>query len=101
MTRERLELVTRFDDLRAGMLVVVKNCRRCGQVECRGMLLRLDSTMHTPDGGPGWEVYPSCLSRRTCISRTSIAERRVYRVVDPDAEAEGVVEHARPLERTR
>lgn len=97
MSGERLERVKSFDELRAGMIVVVKRCFDCNGNH-RGMLLaRVDGTpnLKARDGSPpvGWKfVPPSPGDARNGHSwswfhKRSIGLGKIYRVVDPGLES--------------
>lgn len=95
---ERLELVTDFASLRAGMIVVVKPCscgkavrgmlvefRRDGEISSKGGRVPADAWLTEPGHGCGPWRFPHVVSTRT------VADRRVYRVVDgldPEADKE-------------
>lgn len=93
---EKLELVKSFDELRAGLLVVVK-CR-CGGKH-RGITLG-------PVGYSVWgdaftmEPKPSCFKsfERFVIPRQSVAAGAVYRVADEEPKQS---ERTKELELTR
>lgn len=84
MSQERLELVTDFAQLRAGMIVVVKPCGLCSR-QHRGMLFKIHSSLSRDlDGTPClalWELVPTAHSR-VAICHHATDKRRVYRVLD-------------------
>lgn len=107
--RERLVLVTRFSDLRAGDLVVVKPCGHCGKTH-KGMLV-----------GPHWanamclpgdrfvverhSVFAIAPTPRPCtnggilgVGEATVARREVYRV---DTGLSHTTETEKELEATR
>ncbi len=86
MSGERLELVTDFASLRAGLLVVVKSCRRCGAAH-RGMLVSLcdgPGHGHRHDRhGPGWVRLPTArCGPSSWVGASTVADGRLFRVVD-------------------
>jgi len=99
---EEVELVTSFDQLRAGMIVWAKPCRWCNGAH-RGFLTKLVSGRFArfPDGSkllePFWLFLPlpSCAASG-CVSVSTVLERRAYLVVDPLLDAQST-EHARKL----
>ncbi len=99
MSAERLELVTEFSSLKAGMLVVV-NCRRgCGNH--RYMLVKLTDNDWVYAGVTmGWWTLPkpNCSGNETYggVTTAAVTERRVYRVVDPDADKAETTEAETP-----
>ncbi len=104
MSGERLELVTRFEDLRAGMLVVAL-CKDC-QKRDRGILLRLAECTWKGEDYDGWLTGPpqhSHEASQATIGATTVAARRVFRVVDPDADNAETTETEKPkqLERVK
>ena len=99
MNYERLELVSDFSALRAGMIVVVKPCTCLRAV--RGMLVRfLRAGAISPAGGKcppfdSWMYAPahkcSGFLMEHVVSSRTVGERIVYRVVDgldPEADRE-------------
>jgi hypothetical protein len=93
VSEERLELVTDFGSLRAGDLVVVKDCRFGDGDHC-GMLLRFDR------GAGGWNSngrfveeaawYTTARGLHTfggtmLVGASLVATRRLYRVIVPPA----------------
>lgn len=106
MNGERLELVTDFDSLRAGDLVVVKPCRWCGG-QHRAMLLRFlgHATGIHPSGAhetlPAWSTTAWTHVGPTIIPEFLVADRRLYRVLIPPAETSEPTETSVPSERTR
>ncbi len=101
---EEVELVTDFSSLRAGMIVWSINLTRCSCSRHRyiitspwhGGVANEDETVRNV---PAWQVYPPppC-GRWTVITEESVAERHVYRVVDPLLDAKPV-ERAKELQR--
>jgi hypothetical protein len=102
---EKLELVTSFESLRAGDLVVERDCT-CGKSWCRSMLIRIEDG-ESLDGvvGPGWSKEPPCYAyddgSELFICAEVVALGDLFRVVIPPVEE--VRETARPkkLERVR
>lgn len=84
---EKLELVTSFATLRAGMIVVVKSCKWCGR-DHRAMCIKREENClcRWPDGstvvGPTWLVAPRFCRDSDRLSMRTIADRRAYRVID-------------------
>lgn len=78
--KEKLELVTDFGSLRAGMIVVTKNCRRCNGAH-RGMLTRMVRDTGPIDQWVWRRPHDSPCGARGPSER-SVSERRVFRVVD-------------------
>ena len=84
---ERLELVERFEDLRVGMLVVVKpdvpgwNPHRC-------MIIR--RTISERDGEPAFVVLPKHIDtwRDVLLNKFFVDKRLVFRIVDDTEQAE-------------
>lgn len=92
MSEERLELVTDFASLRAGMIVVVKTCVWCGG-DHRAMLMSKsghipgrwpDGTIIVCDGWFGVPEQPPAThgGKLRLVSQRTVADRRVFRVVD-------------------
>ena len=91
MSAERLELVTDFATLRAGMIVVSVNCPWCGASKHRHMLVS-QSTENVISAtgayfrGPAWSLAPEryCngMANGHVITRVSVDESRLFRVVD-------------------
>ena len=93
MSRERLELVTDFATLRAGMIVVYRPCQDCGGSH-RGMLLRFyEGPMHDPSNRSvkfldrGWILAPKTYCppddpSDDCIGTQAVSRGAVYRVID-------------------
>ncbi len=84
---EKLELVTDFAALRAGMIVAV-DCRHCGQ-RVRGLLVcREHGTTYDLTGHlireSRWRMAPEHVRELGGLtpSETTVKERRVFRVVD-------------------
>lgn len=92
--KEKLELVTDFATLRAGMIVVLKPCGWCNTSGHRFMLVkRRHGEMVRPNGeditDDYWTTLPAFHQERDGTERSAlvvssyvIPERRVYRVVD-------------------
>jgi hypothetical protein len=119
--REELVLVDRFEDLRAGDLVVVKDCPWCGARRHSDMLSRLSLPVRgevardvdwSPSSPPRmWSaVRPVCkeVARRfgdKCshwiLTEITVDERRVFKVVIPPSVETEEAETERPLERVR
>lgn len=92
---EEVELVTDFGSLRAGMIVWVTPCRwDSSQGAHRAMLVGpvpidcarspLDDSLSS---GTGFECLPKpqcCRARRRTLMADCVADRIVYRVVDPN-----------------
>lgn len=109
MSGEKLELVTEFGSLRAGMLVVLVGCHDCGERH-RGVLVRFVAM--EPIRGPdavvsieaNWEALPapSCEERGLAwgVTHYEIAERRLFRVID-DTPAGAETDHTEETERPR
>ncbi len=86
---EKLELVTRFEDLRPGMIVVLKGCP-CG-CSHRGIL-----TAYVPEGvnAPSWRVDPqvACSAREPWLrygallgaTKAGVDIGSVFRVIDDE-----------------
>jgi len=96
---EEVELVTDFDQLRAGVITYVRSCEAtgCGREWCRGMLTR--RSMSTVDG---WYCVPNCSrakGKRSVISRRAISKGDVYIVVDRALDAQ-TTERKREMVRT-
>lgn len=97
MSEERLELVTRFEDLRAGMLVVdMEGCLACGLKPLRGLLVKYWPECYDTDDdaeehpGRAWERVPRCCGtgeQFSSVTPKCVASRQIFRVVDPDADA--------------
>jgi|SRR5450631_30991 len=86
---ESLRLVTSFDELRAGMVVVDVQCGRCCRSKCTGLLIALEETKEEP--GLAWEMIPDCNPGDGCfcgIDAGVVAKQRIYRVVDDILDAE-------------
>lgn len=95
MSRERLELVKDFGELKAGMIVVVKRCHWCDGNDHRGILLG-PSVSHfvfdNPDGNyeaMAFDVLPAppCVFKGPCsdgyaVDAEDVDGRYVYRVID-------------------
>jgi hypothetical protein len=106
---ERLELVKRFEELRAGMIVVCVECGWCGGKH-RGMLVKFVRNVRgsVPRSGSsvddGWVIEPPGKCNRTAqkdlLVREAVTARCVFRVVD-DLEASDSSSVPRKLERTR
>jgi hypothetical protein len=89
---ERLELVTDFASLRAGMLVVLKPCPvpMCSVRVHRGMLVAQSSEIvgvSLTRGGLGyassaWSIAPTWHSHEEAITPAAVAWRILFRVVD-------------------
>lgn len=87
---EKLELVTDFASLKAGMIVVVKDCGWCGKQHRFILVKDGDSMLAGSDGSfrpvAHWEVLPEVhdvdLSGPMVVSAWTTNERRLYRVVD-------------------
>lgn len=90
VSAERLKLVESFDELRAGMLVVVKGCDFC-HGEHRGILISFDPLCAGEDADgevdvePSWTFEPSppCVNGDdfyVCLG--CIDDRTLYRVLD-------------------
>lgn len=86
MAKERLILVTQFDQLKAGSVVVVKNCSACGR-DCRSICVRLRSGIEseTETYVPRmWETIPPCHIEPgdigNAIDEISVANGKVYLV---------------------
>ncbi len=97
MSEERLELVREWSELRAGMLVVAI-CKDC-PVRDRGILLRLAKCKWDGEKYDGWLVGPplhSHFASQATLAARTVAERRVYRVVDPDADKAETTETEKP-----
>ncbi len=99
MKREKLELVTSWSELRAGVITVVKNCYACGASRCRGMLLKLVPS--DDEGDPmEWDCIPACSNLyQSSISPQCVEAGVVYRVIDPDADKAETTETAAPVVR--
>ena len=87
MSRERLELVTDFARLRAGMILVCKPCVHCDASAHRFMLMNLVPADGKHGDTIAWTILPhSCKAwrnrRDVWVSPSSVATRTVYRVVD-------------------
>ena len=78
---ERLELVTAFEQLKVGMVVVLRNCLICGR-DHRRMLISLALRRFT-DGKAdmSWTGVPVAHSN-AAFDASAVRERRVFRVVD-------------------
>lgn len=74
MKGERLELVTDFVSLRAGMIVVVKRCATCKRTH-REMLISQDEDQD-------WTIAPVPACNAFLLGPEVAGERRLYRVVD-------------------
>ncbi len=104
MSGERLELVTRFEDLRAGMLVVdFDDCGVCGAGRVRGILVRLwydAPDIDDEDPATAWEMSPICCGdpdeQFRGITADDVAAHSIYRVVDPDADKAETTETETP-----
>lgn len=90
-TDERLELVQSFDELRVGLIVVVKPCF-CGGAH-RGLLLSLGHGWSDSDPRPrpffALEPRPPCIPMQHTgmgIDDGSVSRHQVFRVVDWEAE---------------
>lgn len=92
--KEKLELVTNFESLRSGMIVVVKPCSNpfCKK-QHRHLLLKLSADTHFVGDGfdvvesaaPAWDVLPgrSCRpAAEAVVSADTVYRRIVYRVID-------------------
>lgn len=93
MSDERLELVTDFASLRAGMIVVIRACGWCEGADHRGLLVRPwgPHVSNSPTRGPervdaAWEVAPRPVggghTLPLIVSARAVEMRRVFRVVD-------------------
>lgn len=96
--KERLELVTDFSSLKAGMIVVVKPCDRCpGSTGHRGMLVEFEKNARS-EGPKGdvtveddWTIAPAGPCGADSFGEPDVIDRTVFRVVDgldPDADRE-------------
>jgi hypothetical protein len=92
---EEVELVTSFDELRAGMIVWIVSCSACGSHH-RKFLLRLEKSNFGEKlvGWLGDPIVSPCMKARghtkTFLTPKCLAfvERRVYRVVDRAIDAQ-------------
>lgn len=108
--KERLKLVESFDELRAGMIVVLKDCAipGCGGRH-RGILLKPNKSPSTFYRGrqttsAGWITAPSpaCIESifaNYAVGTEAVAERRVYRVLDGLEDTQQTTERT-PRKRT-
>jgi hypothetical protein len=85
---EELVLVTSFEELRAGMIVVMK-CREPNPClrRHRGMLLGgfIGPTIQCPEvdvSGYALDPSPNCWPTGTVVSTLTVHEHRVWRVID-------------------
>ncbi len=86
---EREVLVGAFSELRAGMIVRVRNCVLCSSTSHRGILTNYcpDAIVVDPDGHntiePAFDLLPDphIDDHATAITPTTVADRIVYRVV--------------------
>jgi hypothetical protein len=81
--REELRRVESFDELRASMLVLVRQCMVCGR-DCQFILLSFSEG--------GWAHAPDCYPHGdgSRVRRETVAEGRVFEVMtgyDPATEA--------------
>lgn len=106
---ERLELVTDFAQLRAGMIVVSKSCPWCGGAHRRMLIRRGDGRTLLRDLSVLEQKYFDSLPRRECIparcefdsvSEASVNDRKVFKVID-GLEASGSQTRSSQLETTR
>lgn len=86
--KERLELVRDFGELRAGMLLVIKDCRWCGG-DHRFMAVRFSNELgQLPNGEltrmPAWDVLPAPEHATSghAVTKLSVERRALFRVVD-------------------
>jgi hypothetical protein len=112
VSEERLELVTRFEELRVGMLVVVKPCGLC-RLAHRGILTRfvdadpLEGAWKRPDGrlvppGQSMAFLPlACEERTSYVTEYGVREHRIYRVVIPPADASHETKRTRTREHVK
>lgn len=104
---EELKLVESFDELRAGMLIAVKPCGRCGMAH-RLMAMKRDvgwSDLPTGqvDCGVRWQLAPQapCCPLPSAIGPDAVAKRAVFRVLIPPAADEQTTATSAPTTRTR
>lgn len=86
---EKLELVKSFDELRTGVVIVIKNCQLCTGM-CRGMCIE--------DSDGDFEVVPSCDGNKSFIDSGSVERGNIFRVVDEEPKQ---AECTKKLEFTR
>lgn len=102
--KEKLRKCKSFDELREGMLVETRNCRLCGSLRCRVLLI--GRAVQSSTGIHGWVMAPNCHHFDRCkycvtgvngfrcaghglVLPQSVAEGRVYIVITGnDDEAE-------------
>ena len=98
---ERLEQVRRFEDLSAGMIVVVKDCDVCRGGSHREMLLSMEvSATRDPVGDinvePCFPCIPGAHGLDACIVAHQVNDGHVFRIIDDD-----LTEVSRQVERKR
>lgn len=86
-TEEKLELVTRFEDLRAGDLVVGKPCVVCNGGH-RGLIL---DTIEAWTGNPAFEFVPiarcaAARDKKGIFTEGAVLMGCIYRVIIPGAD---------------
>lgn len=103
---EELKLVERFEELRAGMIVVIENCIQCGQ-RMRALLLRYKNGLSLrsyPEETNGWEIVPRCPKEpaHSWLTPIAIQQKRVYRILDGlESPHTTTQETEKPKERVR
>lgn len=103
---ERLELVTSFESLRAGDLIIGRPCGYCGRAH-RGILTQLlpPQSYREHDGTiwnyAAWKKEPRLPCGHWGISPHAVTEKRVYRVLIPPAASSQETARPKKLERVR
>ncbi len=110
MSGERLELVRKWSELRAGMRIVdIAGCDVCEKRPVRGMVFHLHEQLLNWDddddakGVPSWEILPGCgcvAGEFYAIGESHVISGDVYRVIDPDADKTETTETPRKLVKT-
>jgi hypothetical protein len=107
---EKLKKVNSFSELKAGQIVVIKNCRVCHKGMCRKILIKIKSVsiycdkVEDAEVLDAWFGLPNCSNinglQPGCTSRTTIAEGRLFLVEDGLEDME-TVENRKVLEKVK
>lgn len=111
MSEERLIRVEKFEELKAGMLVVYRPCTVCFESHRTMLLKRSDKEGPCAATGEmvderGWRILPSPSCRddppESDLTEAAVARGAVYRIVEANPQVETTeAETARPKKRER